>query len=1061
LQRGSKTIIGGLVVLFVSGGMRAQSARVSGEVTDQQKAVIPRAEIRVANLQTGIDRNTKTNAAGFYMAPYLLPGLYRVYVRAPGFANASSEDLSVSAGQTLVVNFQLRLGSATEEVRVKAGSQLLNTTDASLSSVVDREFVKNLPLNGRSLQTLITLAPGVQTNVTSSGDQGQFAVNGQRANANYFTIDGVSSNVGTWTFPGLYSQASAGTLPATNIQGGFNGLVSLDDLQEMRVLTSTSAPEVGRSPGAQVSLVTRSGTNQYHGAVYEYLRNEAFDANDWFANALSLPKPPLRLNDYGGTFGGPVRLPKYNGHDKTFFFFSYENQGFKLPQVLQTVVPSLAARQSATPDAAPILNAFPTPNGADLGLDGAEFNTAYGASTYSHDVSFRLDHRFNDNYSIFGRFNYSPSSNSSLGSLNPAQTDVNGITIQTYTVGATQAFNSRWVNDLRGNYTRSAGYANSTLTTFGGAQPPSNTVLWPGGKAPAFGYSIFNMFNVGGSYDIGFLSGRVANNVPKQYQVVDDLSYLHGAHQFKFGVDYRLIRTELSPLDLVFAVDFSNPNATTSGIVTLNSGMTTDASFSNQADETIQYKAFSLYAQDSWRFSSRLTLTYGIRWEVNPSPSAVAGGKSYTACCPGNLSQLTLSAPGAPFYPTSYKNFAPRLGVAYQLLQAPGHQLVVRGGWGIYYDLGQSGNFGDNNWPYSNFILDNATPFPVPPSYATFPPFNTVPSPSNPGQVTIAGQNFGLPRTLQWNVTLEQALGSSQVLSAAYVGARGRDLLRTESYLNPNPDFSGVQVITNNGFASYDSLQVQFTRRLTNGFQVGAAYTYSHSIDNASTDSAFAIPAQYVKTYFDKGNSSFDVRHKFSASFVYLVPTPKMVKTAEIVLHNWSIQGIFEARSALPFDVFASVPLFNSDPRFDGTPRANIVPGQPFFLYSSSFPGGKAANPAAFKGLEPNQVQGDLGRNRLRGFGLSQFDFSLMRRVPIKDKAAIEFRIEAFNIFNHPNFANPNSDWFNNYIGAPKFGQSASMFGTSLGGGGNQGGLNPLFAMGGSRDLQLALRIEF
>jgi hypothetical protein len=965
MRRTLLLFVPGFLTLLASGPAFAQGAGFSGEVIDPQKAVVPNAAVRVVNQQTTVERRTKTNGAGFYMVPYLVPGTYKIFVQAQGFETAVSEELTVTVGQMRVVRFRLRLGASADYVIVSGASQTFNTTDASVSTIVDRQFVGDLPLNGRSFQALIFLAPGVQINVTNSGDQGQFAVNGQRANANYFTIDGVSANVGSWYFPGQYAQASAGTLPATNIQGGFNGLVSIDDLQEFQVLTSTFSPEFGRTPGAQVIVVTRSGTDQYHGAIYEYFRNEVLDANDWFANELGLPRPPLRLNDYGGVLGGPVRFPGYDGHDKTFFFFSYENQGFELPQVLQSVVPTLASRQSATPDAAQILNAFPKPNGADLGLDGAEFNASYGAKTHSYAISFRADHRFNDRYSVFGRFDYSPSTSSSLSFQNLAERDFTGSNVQTYTVGATQVINSRWVNEIRGNYTRTVGSATSTMTRFADAVPPSNSVLWPGGNIPAYGISSFGIDNLGGSPFAGFQAGRQNANIPHQYNVLDNLSYLREKHQFRFGADYRLVRTNISASNLGSLVAFANPTPDTSGIVTLNSGIASFAAIFNQAGEVIDYKAFSLYAQDTWQVSPRLTITYGTRWEINPSPKTVAGQKPYTACCATDLSNLSLSAAGAPYYPTRYQDFAPRLGAAYQIVQTPGRSLVLRTGGGIFYDLGQSGPFGNNNWPYSNFVFAEETPYPVPPGYLTFPPVNPVPSPDNPAIVSVAGTNFRLPRTYEWNVTLEQSLGASQNLSAAYVGARGHDLLRNETYLDPNPDFSEVLLVTNNGFSSYNSLQVQFTSRLTHGFQSYASYTYSHSIDNASTDSATVIPAQFVNTYNDKGNSTFDARHTFNGAVVYTVPTPKMDKVPIAFLDNWSIQGIFTARTSLPFDVLVQDPQFITDPRFPATPRANVVPGQPLFLYGSSFPGGKEANPDAFAGLEPGQLQGDLGRNRI------------------------------------------------------------------------------------------------
>ena len=525
-------------------------------------------------------------------------------------------------------------------------------------------------------------------------------------------------------------------------------------------------------------------------------------------------------------------------------------------------------------------------------------------------------------------------------------------------------------------------------------------------------------------------------------------------------MDYRLISTTIVTIPLGSNVIFDPVSAGPTGIETMESGMDSLALYFNIPGETLHYKAFSFYAQDQWRVNPRLTLTYGTRWEINPSPKTVAGQAPYTACCSSDLTNLTLSAQGAPYYATNYHEFAPRLGVAYQIVTTPGRQLVLRSGTGIFYDLGQTGSFGNNNWPYGNFIFNAATPFPVPVSYATFPPVNPVPSPTNPASVTMVSNGYTLPRTYQYNLTLEQSLGKSQVLSVAYVGEWGRELLRNEIYSNPNPDFSQLTVITNNGFSSYNGLQLQFTRRLSHGFQTLVSYTYAHSLDNASSDSSVVIPVQFAKTSIDKGNSNFDVRNNLGAAFTYAVPNPVMGAVANAILHNWSLQGIFSAHSALPFDILESG--FGTNPLFQAIPRADVVPDEPLFLYSSMYPGGKAANPAAFTTLGPTETQGDLGRNYLRGFGLTQFDFSLIRRAKIKDALTVEFRAEAFNLFNHPNFANPGSyPSFNNYIGAPNFGVSPAMFGTSLGGGGNQGGFSPLFAAGGPRDLQLALRLEF
>ncbi len=286
---------------------------------------------------------------------------------------------------------------------MQGGAPLVNTENATVSTVVDRQFAENLPMNGRSFQTLIQLTPGVVVVPTNVVDAGQFSVNGQRAASNYWMVDGVSANVGvsSGAVPG---NGFGGTLASFSALGGTNSLVSVDAMQEFRIQTSTYAPEFGRTPGAQVSIATRSGTNQFHGTLFNYLRNDVLDANDWFADNAGLVKPKERQNDFGGTFGGPIFK------SRTFFFFSYEGLRLRLPQIALSTVPDLAARQSAIAAMQPYLNAFPLPNGTDDAATGAaQFNASYSNAASLDAYSIRFDHKLNAAWSLFGRYNDSPS----------------------------------------------------------------------------------------------------------------------------------------------------------------------------------------------------------------------------------------------------------------------------------------------------------------------------------------------------------------------------------------------------------------------------------------------------------------------------------------------------------------------------------------------------------------------------------------------------------------------------------------------------------------------------
>ena len=330
-----------LLLLFSSypAVLRAQStnASISGRVTDPSKAVVADAKVAAINAGTNVRYEGTTNGSGEYYLTNLPPGSYRIEIEKPGFQKLIKPDVILHVQDALAIDFEMTLGSGSESITVQAGAPVVNSESAAVSTVIDRTFVDNLPLNGRSFQTLIMLTPGVVVTATAFDDQGQFSVNGQRADANYFTVDGVSANFGvTGYFPLV--QAGGGALPALSASGGTNSLVAVDAMQEFRIQTSSFAPEFGRTPGGQISIVTRSGTNSFHGTLFEYFRNEVLDANDWFSNYNHLPKPEERQNDFGGVFSGPIRK------DKTFFFFSYEGLRVRQPSTLQTAVPDAASR---------------------------------------------------------------------------------------------------------------------------------------------------------------------------------------------------------------------------------------------------------------------------------------------------------------------------------------------------------------------------------------------------------------------------------------------------------------------------------------------------------------------------------------------------------------------------------------------------------------------------------------------------------------------------------------------------------------------------------------------
>src|SRR6266511_3120872 len=359
-----------LLVSLTCVNAQTTNASLTGRVTDPAKALVDDAKVAAICEATGVRYETATNSSGEYHLANLLPDSYRIEIEKAGFKKLLKPNVILHVQDALKVDVEMTLGDVSETVTVEAGVPLVNLASAVVSTVIDRRFVENLPLNGRSFQTLIMLTPGVVMTATRFDDQGQFSINGQRADANYFSVDGVSANFGVTGLLQM-NQTASGALPALSASGGTNSLVSVDAMQEFRVQTSSFAPEFGRTPGGQISIATRSGSNGFHGTLFEYFRNSVLDARDWFVNANGLAKPAERQNDFGGVFGGPLRK------DRTFFFFSYEGLRLRQPSTQQSVVPDNASRQSAPSAMRPYLNAFPIANSASLGGGLAQFNASY------------------------------------------------------------------------------------------------------------------------------------------------------------------------------------------------------------------------------------------------------------------------------------------------------------------------------------------------------------------------------------------------------------------------------------------------------------------------------------------------------------------------------------------------------------------------------------------------------------------------------------------------------------------------------------------------------------
>ena len=1019
---------------------QSPAATLTGRVVDPNRAIVIGATVDATNEETNVTSSTETNAEGLFVLPNLPTGRYRIIVQKRGFQAIVKPGVELHVQDVISINFTMDLGSVIQSLTIQGGIPINQSESATVNTLFDRKFVENLPLNGRSFQSLITLIPGVVLGKSTGANPGQFSINGQRTDANYFTVDGVSANTDIGA-ASLLSESGAGAVPGFTAFGGTNNLVSVDALQEFKVQTSSFAPEFGRTPGGQISIVTRSGTNDFHGGIFDYFRNDVLDATDWFANRSGQKKPPLRQNDFGGVFGGPLR------RNHTFFFLSYEGLRLRQPQTAFNLqVPSLSIRSSSPSQIRPFLNAFPLPNGSDLGNGLALFSATYSNPSSLDAASIRIDHSVNNNIGLFARYNYAPSSTLARLKANLSNLFLTDLNAQTLTGGSTFVLSPHMTDEFRINYSRSRSTSFESLDSFGGAVAPPDATLFPSFASP--NNSQF-LFVLSFSNRPSFTVGGAAENLQRQTNLVDNLSVVTGPHQLKFGIDYRRLAPVFGPEKyLQNAVFMSAAQITASrpGFAGITAFERTEPVFNN----------FSAFAEDTWHASRRLTLTYGLRWDLNPPPSEANGNDPFVLVGLASPATATLGTRGTPLYKTTYTNFAPRAGGAYRLSERQGRETVLRGGFGIFYDLGngQTGN-AFTGFPFQSMKQLLSPTFPLSETLAMPAPFSTTPS---AGSVIEAfDPNLKLPRTFEWNIAVEQSLGNNQSVSAAYVGATGDRLLRHAIIVGLPASLATSQVFetTNAASSSYHALQVQFQRRLSSGLQALASYTWAHSIDSASDE--------VVSNDNVRGPSDFDVRHTLSIEITYNLPGPRTQGFAGALLRNWSVDSIFIARTATPVNVLARA--FDNVNGIQTSVRPNLTPGIPLFLDNPDAPGGRVFNNTVdpsrpgCKGpfcAPPIGVQGTLGRNALRGFGFNQIDLALRRKIVLTERWSLQVRAEAFNLLNHPNFGDPN-----NLLTNALFGQSTTMFGTGLGTGGVNGGLNPIYQIGGPRSMQLALKLQF
>ena len=1026
-----------LVVLFQTATtvMFAQdAASLTVTIVDAKSAMLPDAEITLTDTRHGTVTHAKTEKPGYVIFDPLNPSDYTLEVVKAGFKSFRMEQLEINIRDRRILRLEMQPAAASEDKVL--GRNQAPSNDAGLGMLFDRQYIEHLPANGHNAESLILLAPGITTSAGNKGGGG-FGSSGVRPNANHVTLDGVEMNLPI----GGSGVISAGA-------GGATEIITTDAMQEMRVQTGAFAAEFGRTPGAQVAISSLAGTNNFHGSLYYYLRRDKYDASDWFAKAGGLAKGKEHQNRPGINIGGPIAA------NRTFFSMSLEEVKLTSPYSIFVVVPDLASRRSATAALRPFLAAFPNPNGANLVNGGALFRTVVSTPSRSDFASLRLDHTLTSRMSLFFRYSLSPSSSNRRGfdGASPNVVTNQDTHSQSFTGGFFRNFGGGAVNDLRANYSDSTNRGNTVMDAFGGAAPLTDALVFPKGITSTNGSFNLNILGYAG-YNYG---GR-SSNAQKQIDVVDTFSKVNGPHSFKFGLELRRTTQTLdrNPYSMGAAFDgVSGGTYSFLGGFALNSQVISSL---NTVYPT--YVNASAYAQDTWRATDRTTFNFGVRWDVNPAPFSRSGPK------PLALSDSTIAGVtrNEPLYPTRWHNVAPRIGLTYLSDDTPGREMTFRAGAALFYDgaIGVAAGAFDGA-PFASVRTVSTVRFPL--TAANLAPLD-LPVTRPYGLITAGETTLSSPMLYQYSATWEKFFGAGRMVSLAYIGTKGRDLLRTEVQPSFNDAYGIARVIINGGISDYNGLQFVFRKRFSGNLQTQFSYTAAKSNDSVSSGAFFGSGFANLIGSNERAYSDFDVRHTLNISGSYRLPGPQN-GIAGNVIGGWFLDFVAAGRSALPFDVQAVSANFSSATSSTSTTTvtdttkgmfAQIRPsttGKPLRIDDPKAPGGKRLNRDAFF-VPSGYQQGTLGRNALRGFLMYQVDLALRKSIRISERFSLSLAAQAYNISNHPNFANPSPLAGANFS-SPNFGISTSMLNQGFG-----GGVNPLYRGGGPRSMELSIKLQF
>ena len=1043
--------------LLLSATASAQStATLQGTITDQQGAVVPNAKVIAHNNATGLERTAQTDADGNYQIAALPPGVYHVEVQAQGFQGQSVGELNVDVARTVVQNFQLGIGQVTQSVTVTSDTPVVETATTSVGTVINQRTVQEIPLNGRHFVDLGLLLPGSVTPPQNGfltaplRGQGSFAINtaGNREDTVNFQINGVNLN--------------------DMVQNQITFQPSINTVQEFKADNSTFSAEYGRNSGAVVNIATRSGTNDFHGELFEFLRNDALDARNFF----DITKPPFKRNQFGAAIGGPLPIPDFRkdptgtfhlGRNKAFFFFSYEGLRQRQGLTLLSDVPSDAQRAAATnPVSQRLIALIPRanttgPTGSPRFAGSATAPVNIDQETVDISYNINTDNRLHAYYAVQRDFRGEPTLQ---GNSIPGFGDHRASRRQIFTLNETHTFGPAVVNEARFGFNR----IHITFTP--------NALLNPADFGINDGINdnigLPQISITGTTLNFGGPGGFPQGRGDTTFVFSDTLNYLRGNHSFKFGGEFRRFLNNNFNSD-PGTITFSNINNFLNG--TINAFAATIGTVTS----SISQGALGLFAMDNWKVRKNLTLELGFRYDWNMSPTERFN--RFVNFVPASDSLVQVNNGIAPVYSTNARNFQPRVGFAWD--PWGDGKTSVRAAYAVLVDQ-----------PITNLVTGLASnpPFANPVALpanttATFATLATIAAPGTTLSPSATDLGFDNAYVQSWNVNVQREVAHGLGVTVGYVGSKGSHLrlsrninqilptgvrpfvrVSASSPISPNVPLLNITEREGTGNSSYNALWVTAEKRLSRGLQFNASYTFSKSIDYNSQSSQGVTLQDSYNLRGDRGLSDFDARHRFVVSSLYELPFH-----GNRLKEGWEFTVINQAQSGNPVNLLAG----NAAAIAGGAGAANAnsltglatlrpdqigaityvhTPNQWFVnTVCDPRPGGSCPSGSAFAlpvsvvGSRTVYHFGSLGRNVIIGPTFNNTDFSLIKSTRLTESVRVQFRAEVFDIFNHANFGQP--------------GRTAQPGSTSFG-----VITNTRFATGdsgSSRQIQFALKLLF